>query len=162
LLSKIIDIDSSEGSAPEDEVITPSKRSSYSKSSKSSQPKSKRQKSISLSASEDEPSLPSQKILKARKPLFKNKNITNKKKLVIISDSSDDDIIQSSAKRRPNIKIPQDNDRKDSEDSEDEEPITSPLKRRRPAIEEEFDANAISSPTKRTRRKGESDLILLT
>ncbi|KUJ21864.1 uncharacterized protein LY89DRAFT_714896 [Mollisia scopiformis] len=118
--------------------------------------KSRRQKSVTLSDSDDDELVPLSKIGSARKALPHTPVLprlrTSRKK--VVDDSSEDDPIISSPKRsqRPTYQVEQ-----DDEDEEDEDIQPSPIKRyRRPVVEDDVDEEPVISPLKRPRPTVES------
>lgn len=194
---------SSDGSAPEDNAYTPSKKKakriptkktptkakaividSDSESimtlpSRSNRSSAKKQKSITLSDSEDEIVQSFTRSSQRGKSALRNANIfqgsparasssqSRGKKMVIRdeSDSEEDDVRSSPPKRMACLAIPDDEDEDDilppsprkrnpkpvvESDEDESQPIISPLKRTRKPVESN-DSELVSSPTKRRR-----------
>lgn len=149
------DYDSSDGSSPEDEAFTPSKNAMKAKPLKAPfTSKSRRQKSITLSDSEDEDDLSLPPLKKQHstptnrvRPVVKIPNGSSKD-IVELSDDSDDQIITtSSPKKNQKAAVPQ---AFEEEEDSDEEPIASSLKKIT-VVESESESDIIPSPLKRGR-----------
>ncbi|CZR56986.1 uncharacterized protein PAC_06875 [Phialocephala subalpina] len=160
---------------------TPTKKTPSGRITRSSDPKSKsrRQKSITLSSSDNDAPIPAPRSRGPRKgqaqrgtntPTLPRLHTTGKR--IVQEDSPDDDPIISSPKRsqKPTYQVKRADDDEDEDDEdikptpvrrrarqpfvdeEEDEPIVSPLKRNRSNFKLESSSDSDVSPTKRPRR----------
>lgn len=145
--TRVVDEDSSDGSVPEEAVITPSNMKRYTGT------KDKATLQSVDSDSEDE-IITSSRVRGTRSSTSKPRQ----KPIIILEDSDDDDseeiVAHSSTKRAPKPTITRQEIEEDDED--DEEPVTSPLKRPRMIALESDSESEVSSPAKTRRISGKS------